>query len=123
MIRKQHLHATAVTFDVGDSVMLCSLARSCKLVPKLMGPYVNTAKLHGNKFKVLDPATSTSQVVHADRLKKFRDALSPLSEPFTPLSTDSSTTSASPPVSDPLLVTSVSPSDSYRQKLQSAHQL
>ncbi len=94
MIHKQHLHATPVTFDVGDSVMLRSPARSCKLESKFTGPYVITAKLHDHKFKVLDPGTSTSQVVHADRLKKIRDALSPLAEPFTP-----------------------------RQKLRSAHQL
>ncbi len=75
------------------------------------------------KLKVLDPGTSTSQVVHADRLKKIRDALSPLAEPLTSLSSDSSTSSASPPVRDPPPVTSVSPSDYYRQKLRSAHQL
>ncbi len=72
---------------------------------------------------VLDSGTSTSQIVNADRLKKVRDALSPLAEPFTPLSPDAFTSSASPPVRDPSSVTSVSPSDSYRQKLRSAHQL
>ncbi len=123
MIRKQHLHATPVTFDFRDSVMLRSLARSCKLEPEFTGPYVITAKLHGPKFKVLDSSTTTSQVVHADRLKKVRNALSPLAEPFTPLSSESSTSSASHPVSDPPLVTSVSSSDSYRQKLRSAYQL
>ncbi len=35
MIRKQHLHASPVTFDYGDSVMLRSHAKSCKLEPKL----------------------------------------------------------------------------------------
>ncbi len=90
MIRKQHLHATPVTFDDGDSVMLRSPARSCKLEPKFTGPYVITAKSNGHKFKVLDPGPSTYQVVHADRLKKICDALSPLAEPFTPLSTDAS---------------------------------
>ncbi len=123
MIRKQHLHATPVTFDVGDSVMLRSPARSCKLEPKFMGPYVITDKLHGHIFKVLDPATSTSQVVHADRLKKVHNVLSPLAEPFTPVSPDASTSSASPPVRDPSPATSVSPSDSYRQNLRSAHRL
>ncbi len=63
-----------------------------------------------------------SQVVHADRLTKVRDALSSLAEPFTPLSSDSSTSSASPPVSDPPPITFVC-SDSYSQKLWSAHQL
>ncbi len=94
-IRKQHLHATPVTFDVGDSVMLRSPAMSCKFEPKFTSPYV-IPKLHGNKFKVLDPDISMSQVVHADRLKKAHDALSPLAKPFTPLSSDASTSSASP---------------------------
>ncbi len=44
--------------------------RSYKLSPKFMGPFLVTAKLHGNELKVLDPSTSLSEVVHADRLKK-----------------------------------------------------
>ncbi len=95
MIRKQRLHATPVTSDVGDSAMLRSPAMSCKFELKFTGPCVIIPKLHGNKFKVLDPCISMSQVVHSDRLKKVRDALSPLAKPFTPLSSDSSTSSAS----------------------------
>ncbi len=61
LIRKQHLHANPVTFDVGDSVMLRSHARSRKLEPKFTGSSVITAKLHGHKFKVLDPGDSVVQ--------------------------------------------------------------
>ncbi len=122
MTRKQRLYATLITPEVGDSVMFRSPARSNKSEPKFTGLYVITTKLHGNKFKVLDPSIFTSQAVHADRLK-VREALSPLAESFTPLSPDSSTSSASPPVSALPPVTSVSSSDSYRQKLRSARQL
>ncbi len=52
---RKHLRATTATFNVGESVMLRSPARSYKLEPKFTGHYVITAKLHGNKFKVLDP--------------------------------------------------------------------
>ncbi len=65
MVRKQ-LHATPVTFDVAEAVILRSSARSCSLEPKFTGPYVITATLHGNKFEVSDHHTSTSPVVHAD---------------------------------------------------------
>ncbi len=42
MIRKQHLLATPVTFDVRDSLMLRFPSKSCKLEPKLKGPHVIT---------------------------------------------------------------------------------
>ncbi len=51
--QRQCLHATLITLNVGDSVMKRSPERSCKLAPKFMGPFLVTAKLHGNKFKVL----------------------------------------------------------------------
>ncbi len=70
LTQRQHLHATPIILDVGDSVMKQSPERSCKLAPKFMGPFLVTAKLHGNKFKVLDPNTCLAEVVHADRLKK-----------------------------------------------------
>ncbi len=54
MLRKQHYQATPVHFDVGDSVMKTAPDRSCKLTPKVSGPFHLTAKLHGNKFKILD---------------------------------------------------------------------
>ncbi len=71
MTQTQHLHANPIILDVGDSVMKRSSERSCKLAPKFMGPFLVTAKLHGNRFNVLDPSTSLSEVVHADCLKKF----------------------------------------------------
>ncbi len=55
MTQRQHLHATPITLDVGDSAMKRSPARSCKLAPKSMVPFLVTARLHGNKFKDLDP--------------------------------------------------------------------
>ncbi len=80
MTQRQHLQATPIILDVGDSVMKRSPERSCKLAPKFMGPFLVTAKLHGNNFKVLDPSTSISEVVHADRLKKVCSALSPVAD-------------------------------------------
>ncbi len=56
MTHKQDLHTTPITLDVGDSVMRHSPERSYKLPSKFMGPYLVTAKLNGNKFKVLDPS-------------------------------------------------------------------
>ncbi len=99
MTQGQHLHATPIILDVGNSVMKRSPERSCKLAPKFMGSFLVTAKLHGKKFKVLDPGTSLSEVVHADYLKKVCSALSPFADTF-PLSPDSSSTS-SPPISAP----------------------
>ncbi len=99
MTQRQHLHATPITLDVGDSVMKRSPERSCKLAPKFMGPFLVTAKLHDNKFEALDPSTSLSEVVHVDRLKKLCFALSPVAD-TSPLSPDSSS-SVSPPISAP----------------------
>ncbi len=69
MLRKQNSQATPVHLDVGDSVMKRAPDRSCKLTPKFSGPHLLTAKLHGNKFKILDPNNNVSEVVHVDRLK------------------------------------------------------
>ncbi len=55
MTHRQHLHATPIILDVGDSVMKRSPERSCKLSPKFMGPFLVTAKVHGNKFKSPGP--------------------------------------------------------------------
>ena len=71
MIQKQHLLATPVSLSVGDKVMKRSPDRKCKLSPKFTGPFLVTEKLHGNKFKVLHEQSNTTEVVHADRLKKF----------------------------------------------------
>ncbi len=79
MTQRQHLHATPITLNVGDSVMKRSPERCCKLAPKFRGPFLVTAKLHGNKFKILESSTSISRVVLADRLKKV-SALSPVAD-------------------------------------------
>ncbi len=118
MLQRQHSHATPVTLDVGDSVMKAFPERSSKLRPKFSGPYLVTAKLHGNKFKILDPSNSVSEVVHSDRLKKVRASLSPVPDTVSPLSTGSPpTTTPSLPASPEL---SSDPSFLYRQKLRSA---
>ncbi len=136
MTQKQHVHATPIILDVGDSVMKRFPERSCKVAPEFMGPFLVTAKLHGNKFKVLDPSTSLSEVVHADRLKKVCSALSPVADtslspylsssvsPPTSAPPSASSCTAGTPSIFPPLVSSVSPPDSvYRQKLRSACQV
>ncbi len=128
MTQRQHLHGTPIILDVGDSVMKRSPERSCKLAQKFMGPFLVTVKLHGNKFKVLDSSNSLSEVVHADRLKKFCSALSPVADtsPFSPdLSSGASYGTVSPTHGTvPPPVSSVSSPDSvYRQKLRSACQV
>ncbi len=82
MLRKQHSQATPVNLDVGDSVMKRAPDRSCKLTPKFSGPFLLTAKLHGNKFKILDPNTNVSEVVHVDRLKKVSASFTPAAFPL-----------------------------------------
>ncbi len=130
MTQRQHLHATPVILDVGDSVMKHSPKQ------KFMSPFLVISKLLGNRFKVLDPITSLSEVIYADRLKNFCSALSPVAD--TSLSPDSSS-SVSPPISTPPSasactaatpstvpppVSSVSLPDSvYRLKLRSAYQV
>ncbi len=128
MTQRQHLHATSITLDVGDSVMKRSPERSCKLAPKFMGPFLVTNKIHGNKFKVQDPSTSLSEVDHADCLKKVCFALSPVADtsPLSPdLPSSASSCTASPAHGTvPPPVSPVSPPDSvYRQKLRSACQV
>ncbi len=61
MLQRQHLHATPIDIDVGNSVMKSSPERSCKLVPKLSGPYLITAKMHGNILKILNPSNNVSR--------------------------------------------------------------
>ncbi len=76
MIQKQHLLATPVTLTVGDQVMKRSSDRQCKLSPKFSSPFLITEKLHGHKFRILHVQSNTTEVAHAERLKKF-DASSP----------------------------------------------
>ncbi len=75
IIQKEHL-ATPVTLTIGDQVMKRSPDRQCKLSPKFSGPFLITEKLNGHKFRVLHVQSNTTEVVHADRLKKF-DTSSP----------------------------------------------
>ncbi len=135
MLQRQHLHATPINIGVGDSVMKSSPEWSCKLVPKFSGPYLITAKMHGNTFKVLNPNNNVSEVFHADHLKKVRSAPQPVAAPSPPLSTDSPPVStgpslqsvAAPPslsTDSPPVSTDPSPTDAsstqYRLKLKSA---
>ncbi len=128
MTQRQRLHATPITLDVGDSVLKRSPEESCRLALKFMGPFLVTAKLHGNKFKVLDLSTSLSEVIHADRLKKVCSALSPVAD-TSPLSPDLSFSASSGTASPthgavPPPVSSVSPPDCVcHQKLRSACQV
>ncbi len=88
MLRKQHSQTTPLHLDIGDSVMKRAPDRSCKLTPKFSGPFLLTAKLHGNKFKILDPNINISEVVHVDRLKKVSASLTPAAAPSPPSPTD-----------------------------------
>ncbi len=97
MLCKQHSQATPVHLDVGDSVMKRAPDSSCKLTPKFSGPYLLTAKLHGNKFKLLDPNTNVPEVVHADRLKKVNASFTPAAVPSPPSPTDLPSPPGAPP--------------------------
>ncbi len=70
MLRRQHSQAAPFHLDVSDSVMKRAPDCSCKLTLKFSGPYLLTAKFHGNEFKLLGPSNNVSEVVHVDRLKK-----------------------------------------------------
>ncbi len=88
MLQKQHTQATPVHLDVGDYIMERAPDHSCKLTPKFSGPYLLIAKLHGNKSKLLNPSTKTSEVVHVDRLKKVSASFTPAAVPSVPSPTD-----------------------------------
>ncbi len=70
MIRKKLFLATPVHLDVGDSLMKRAPDLSCELIPKFSGPYLLTVRLHCNAYKLLDPSTNISEILHVDRLKK-----------------------------------------------------
>ncbi len=120
MTQRQHLHATPITLDVGDSVM----KRSPEGLANLLR---NSWVLFLSQPNNMDPSTSLSEVVHGDRLKKVCSALSPVAD--TSLSPDLSSSASSGAASPthgtfPPPVSSVSPPDSvYRQKLLSACQV
>ncbi len=88
MLHKQHSQHASVHFDVDDSVVKRAPDRSCKLTPKFSGPFLLTAKLHSNKFKLLDLSTSVSEVVHVHSLKKASTSFTPAAVPSSPSPTD-----------------------------------
>lgn len=95
MTRKQHIKAKPVTFQIHDVVFKSAPERQSKLTPKFIGPYIITDTLHGNKFKIYHCNNQTSEVVHADRLKKT-NLSPPISLPSNvPISTSASTPSTS----------------------------
>ncbi len=70
MLHRQHTKATPFTFQKGDVVFKSSPERQSKLTPKFSGSFVITDFIQGNKFKIFNPATQVSEVVHSDRLKR-----------------------------------------------------
>ena len=75
-------------------VMKRAPGRSCKLTPKLYGPFLVTARCNGNKSKILDLFNNISEV-HSDRLKKVSASFSPAAVPSPPArTTDSSPSEA-----------------------------
>ncbi len=82
---------------------------SFKLTPKFSGPFLLTAKLNGNKFKILDPNTNFSEVIHVDCLKKVSASITPAAVPSPP----SPTNLPSPP--------DAHPSHSYRLRSAERH--
>lgn len=71
MILRQNNKAIPVILSVGDNVLKRSPQRKNKLSPRFSGPIFITATLHGHKFKILDPKSSTTEIVHSDGLKKI----------------------------------------------------
>ncbi len=69
MLHRQHAKATPLSFQKGNVVFKSSPERQTKLTPKFSGPFVITDFIQGNKFKIFNPATQVSEVVHSDRLK------------------------------------------------------
>ncbi len=69
MLHRQHAKATPVTFQKGDVVFKSSPERQSKLTPKFTGPFVITDFIQGKKFKIFNPATEVSEIVHCDKLK------------------------------------------------------
>ncbi len=88
MLRKQCSQATPVHFDVDESVMKRAPDHPSKLAYKFLGPYLLTAKLHGNKFRLLDPSTNISEDVHVNHLKKVSASFTPAAMPSPPSPTD-----------------------------------
>lgn len=81
MTQRQHAKATPVSFAINDVVFKSAPERQSKLHSKFSGPFLIQEKLQGNKFKIFNPSAQTSEVVHADRLKKS-DVRVPTSSPL-----------------------------------------
>ncbi len=94
MIQKQHATAHPVTFKVND-IFKSAPERQSKLNHKFSGPFIITERLHGNKFKIYNSDTQTSEVVHSDRLKGS-DILAPTSIPLPASSSTSAPTAPCP---------------------------
>ncbi len=69
MLHHQHAKATPPLIEVGDTVMKSAAESTCKLTPKFSGPYLVSSKMHEYKFKLLNPGTNTTELIHIDRLK------------------------------------------------------
>ena len=102
MTQRQHETATPVSFAIDDVVFKSAPERQSKLNTKFTGPFLIQEKLMGNKFKIFDPSLQTSEIVHADRLKKSDvrvTTTSPL--PLSPVLPTSVSSSISLPSSSP----------------------
>ncbi len=104
MLHRQYAKATPVTYQKGDAVFKSSPERQSKLTPKFSGPFVIIDFIQGNKFKIFNPATQVSEVVHSHSLNRC-DILVPASSlPSTaPVSTSTTSIAAAtnPPPSKP----------------------
>ena len=70
MIHKQHMKATPINLNIHDVVYKASPERQSKLHHKFIGPYIISEKMQGNKFRIYDPYSNITEIVHADRLKR-----------------------------------------------------
>ena len=70
MASQQHRQVHPISLLSGDVVAKLTPERSSKLSAKFWGPFTIVAKLHGNKFKIMDNVTHATEVTHADRLRK-----------------------------------------------------
>ena len=98
MLHRQHAKATPVSLKKGDVVFKSAPERQNKLTPKFTGPFMITNSMHGNKFKIFNPANQTSEVVHADRLKRSDIVIpaSSLPSPVPVLTTSTTSITATP---------------------------
>ncbi len=67
---RQHKHASLVSFQIGDSVIVQKPERHLKLDPKFDGSYQIVQELGGNKFQIFDSDRDILTTVHSNRLKR-----------------------------------------------------